>query len=130
MINFQFTKIKKLSQYAVIFGLLAMPLLVRANLPSGNAITIDDVSGIVGIIARFMIAMSMVCAVIFIVLSGIMTMVAQDDPKKFSNGLLRLKHAAIGAGVVLATGVIINTVAALVDRSFFCQISILGICLY
>ncbi|HEY4496332.1 MAG TPA: hypothetical protein VJC04_03185, partial [Candidatus Paceibacterota bacterium] len=124
------TKIKKLSQYAVIFGLLAMPLLVRANLPSGNAITIDDVSGIVGIIARFMIAMSMVCAVIFIVLSGIMTMVAQDDPKKFSNGLLRLKHAAIGAGVVLATGVIINTVAALVDRSFFCQISILGICLY
>ena len=130
MINFQFTKIKKLSQYVVIFGLLATPLLVRANLPPGNAITIDDVSGIVGIIARFMIAMSMVCAVIFIVLSGIMTMVAQDDPKKFSNGLLRLKHAAIGAGVVLATGVIINTVAALVDRSFFCQISILGICLY
>ncbi|MEK7645520.1 MAG: hypothetical protein AAB374_00150 [Patescibacteria group bacterium] len=130
MLKFQIPKIRIAIPYVVILGFLALPLLVQAELPPGSAITIDDVSGIVGIIARFMIAMSMVCAVIFIVLSGIMTMMAQDDPAKFSKGLLRLKHAAIGAGVVLATGVIINTVAALVDRSFFCQISILGICLY
>ena len=124
------TKLKRLSQYIATLGLLAIPLLVKADLPPGNAITIDDVSGIVGVIARFMIVMSMVFAVIFIVLSGIMTMMAQADPGKFTAGLLRLKHAAIGTGVVLATGVIINTVAALVDRSFFCQISIIGICLY
>jgi len=130
MINFQFTKIKRLGQHITIAGLLMMPLLVRAELPPGNAITLYDVDNIVAIIARFMIVISMVLAVIFIVLSGIMTMMAQADPGKFKNGLLRLKHAAIGAGVVLATGVIINTVASLVDRSFFCQIRILGICLY
>jgi hypothetical protein len=109
---------------------LATARTAFADLPAGNAITLDDINNITQIIARFMIVMSMVGAVIFIVLSGIMTMMAQADPTKFKNGLLRLKHAAIGAGIVLATGVIINTVGALVDRTFFCQISIIGICLY
>jgi len=130
MFKFQIPKIKTVVRHIAILGLLALPILAQAELPAGNAITLYDVDNIVGIIARFMIVISMVLAVIFIVLSGIMTMMAQADPKRFSNGLLRLKHAAIGAGVVLATGVIINTVAALVDRSFFCQISLLGICLY
>ena len=128
MTKFQIPKIGAITTSFMVF--LTSTRTALADLPPGNAITIDDVSGIVGIIARFMIVMSMVLAVIFIVLSGIMTMMAQADPAKFSKGLLRLKHAAIGAGVVLATGVIINTVATLVDRSFFCQISILGICLY
>lgn len=100
-----------------------------ANLPAGNPITIVDVDGIIRTIARFMIGISMVLAVIFIVLSGIMIMMAQANPGKFTEGLLRLKHATIGAGVVLATGVIIATVASLVDRSFFCQFSILGVCI-
>lgn len=98
-------------------------------LPPGNPVTLGEIDSIIVIIAQFMIVTSMILAVIFIVLSGIMTMMAQADPGKFSNGLLRLKHATIGAGVVLATGVIIATVASIVDRTFFCQISILGICI-
>jgi hypothetical protein len=57
-------------------------------------------------------------------------MSAGADSAKFKDGMLRLKHAAIGAGVVLAAGVIINTVYALVDRSFFCQLSVVGVCLF
>ncbi len=101
-----------------------------AALPAGNAITIDDVSGIIGVMTRFLIATSMVFAVLFIVLSGIMFMVSQGDPGKFKEARARLNSAIWGVAVVLATGVIINTVASLVDRSFFCQISLLGICLY
>ena len=128
-------ELKKKSFRNFISGLIPtscflIPFFALADLPPGNAITTDDISGIVGIIARFMIVISMVLAVIFIVLSGIMTMMAQADPGKFTNGLLRLKHAIIGVLVILAVGVIINTVAALVDRSFFCQISILGRCIY
>lgn len=126
--------IKKFKKYFFAIPAVLTAVLMAgsalAALPAGNAITLDDISGIVGVIAQFMIGISMVLAVIFIVLSGIMTMMAQADPGKFANGILRLKHAAIGAGVILATGVIINTVAALVDRSFFCQISVLGICLW
>ena len=126
--------IKKFKKYfwavPVILAMVLMASSALAQLPPGNPITIDDISGLVGTIARFMIAISMVVAVIFIVLSGIMTMMAQADPGKFANGLLRLKHAIIGAMVILATGVIINTVAAIVDRSFFCQLQVLFICLY
>ncbi len=129
MINF--LKTEKVRQYVVAFGLLIMPTVSWASdLPAGNPITIDDVSGMISLAARFLIVTSMVCAVIFIVLSGIMIMLAQADPGKFKTGLLRLKHAIWGVAVVLATGVIINTVAALVDRSFFCQVSLLGICFY
>lgn len=101
----------------------------RADLPAGNPVTIDDVSGLIGLVANFLIITSMVLAVIFIVLSGIMIMLAQSNPTAFTKGLTRLKHAIYGVAVVLATGVIINTVAALVDRSFFCQVRLLGICL-
>lgn len=126
-----FQEIKKyLLAIPIVSAAVLLATSALADLPPGNAITLFDVDSIVHIIAQFMIGISMVLAVIFIVLSGIMTMTAQDDSGKFSAGLLRLKHAAIGAGVVLATGVIINTVAALVDRSFFCQVSLLGICLF
>jgi len=114
----------------IISAVLLMATTALADLPPGNAITLDDINGIVNIIARFMIVISMILAVIFIVLSGIMTMMAQADPGRFTAGITRLKHAIIGVGVILATGLIINTVAAIVDRSFFCQISFLGICLY
>jgi len=128
-------ELKKKSFRNFISGLIPascflIPFFVLAELPPGNAISLDDIDYIVYIIADFMIITSMVLTVIFIVLSGIMTMLAQADPGKFKDGLLRLKHAIWGVAIILASGVIINTVGALVDRSFFCQISIVGICLY
>ncbi|MDP4001595.1 MAG: hypothetical protein Q8P69_00920 [bacterium] len=125
--------IKKLKKY--FFAIPAVSLMTfmatsaLANLPPGNPITFNVITVLVTDIAQFMIVTSMILAVIFIVLSGIMTMMAQANPSRFSNGLLRLKHATIGAGVVLATGVILATVASIVDGSFFCQISFLGICI-
>ncbi len=125
--------IKKLKKYLFAMPAVLVVALMATSalaLPPGNPVTFNVITTIVVNIAQFMIVTSMILAVIFIVLSGIMTMMAQADPGKFSNGLLRLKHATIGAGVVLATGVILATVASIVDGSFFqCRISILGICL-
>ena len=103
---------------------------VASGLPAGNPVTIDDVTNIVAIIAQFMVVTSMIVAVACIVLGGIMVMTAQGDSSRFKTGTAWVKNVAIGAGVVLGTGVIINTVASVVDRTFFCQISLLGICLY
>lgn len=125
-----FHMFKKYILSALLVTVFAATSPALAQLPAGNPITIDDVGGIVNIIARFLIIMSMVVAVIFIVLSGIMTMAAQADPTRYKNGLARLRHAIIGSAVVLGTGVILNTVAAIVDRSFFCQVQVLFICLY
>ncbi len=104
--------------------------VARADLPVGNAITLDEVDSIAGTIARFMISISVVCAVIFIILSGIMMMAAQSNPEAFSKAQQSLKVAIYGTFVVLGVGVIMNTIAALVTRDFFCRLSVLGICLY
>lgn len=112
---------------AIIF---ALPVIAYADLPAGNAITLTDVDNIAHLIARFLIVTSMILAVIFIVLSGIMVMLAQADPTRFKNGITTLRRAILGVMIILATGVIINTIAGFVDRSFFCQISLLGICIY
>ncbi len=130
MINFQLKKIKQKAHYFTAIAFLALPILARADLPAGNAVTLDDVDGILGIIARFMIVMSMVVAVIFMVLGGIMIMTAQADPGRFKTGTAWVRNVVIGSAVVLGSGVIMNTIVALVDRSFFCQISLLGVCLY
>jgi preprotein translocase subunit YajC len=125
--------IQKLKKLLLAVPVMSTIILVAesalADLPPGNAITLTEIDGIVRLLAQFLIVMSMVCAVIFIVLSGIMYMMAQADPTRFKNATTRLKHATIGAGVVLATGVIIATVASLVDRTFFCQFGVFGICL-
>ncbi len=111
---------------------MALPLLSLAytDLPPGTAVTFSEIDSLVRLVMDFMIGIGGVLMVIFIVISGIMTMSAGADSAKFKDGMLRLKHAAIGAGVVLAAGVIINTVYALVDRSFFCQLSVVGVCLF
>ena len=110
--------------------LMLAPILARADLPAGNAINVADVTNIVASLAQFLIVISMVIAVICIVLGGIMVMTAQADPGRFKTGIAWVKNVAIGAAVVLGSGVIINTVASLIDRSFFCQLSVLGVCLY
>jgi len=104
--------------------------MASAQLPPGNAITFDEVDNLVRYLARFIIGISLTIAVVMIVWSGITMMAAQSNPTKFANAGLRLHNALIGIGVVMATGVLINTVAAIVDRSFFCQVSVLGICLW
>ena len=109
---------------------MAMPLFANAELPPGQAVTLDEVNNIFGTIARFLIGVSATLAVIFIIISGIMIMTAQGDPAKYKKGREMLKTAIWGTFVVLGVGVIINTVAALVTRSFFCQLSVLGVCLY
>lgn len=110
--------------------ILTAPMIARADLPPGNAVTLGDVTNIVATLGEFLVIMSMVVAVICIVGSGIMIMTSGSNSGQFTKGITWLKNAALGAGVALAAGVIINTVAAVIDRSFFCQIGFLGICIY
>lgn len=118
-----------LSVSTVIGGLLS-PFFAKAELPAGNPITFNALDNIGLIILQFLMSISIVALVISFVLSGIIVSYSGDDKTKFAKGLAMLKSTIWGAFIILGTGVIINTVAALVDRTFFCQIQVIGICLW
>jgi membrane-associated HD superfamily phosphohydrolase len=90
--------------------------LVPASLPvTGTPVTLSEIQDRIQTVAQFLIVVSMVIAVIMIIYGGIRWMIVSDpaEAKKIViNGI-------IGAAIVLAVGVILQTVAGLVTRSFF-----------
>lgn len=103
----------------VMFASLAA-YIPQPTLPvSGQAVTLAEVQDKIELAARFLITISIVVAVIMIVYGGIMYMVSRGDPGKSKSAKDIIKNGIIGAAVVLAVGVILQTVAGLVTRSFF-----------
>ena len=100
-----------------------------ADLPAGKPITITEVDILIGRVAQFMVVVSVLIAVIMIVWSGITYMYAGSDTTKITEAQTRLKNSMIGAAIVLGVGVIIQTIAGIVTRDFFCQFQFLGVCI-
>lgn len=100
-----------------------------AQLPPGNPITLDEIDMLVARLARFVMVTSVILAILFIIRAGITYMTAGADSTKVGEAQAQLKSGIIGAFIVLGVGVIINTVAAVVTREFFCQLSVLGVCI-
>lgn len=114
------TTFKKLGRVAIPLTLVLLPMLVfAASFPnptspvSGGAITLIEIQNRIEQIASFLIIVGVILAVIFIIWGGITYMV---DAEK---GKARLLSGIIGAAVVLGVGVILQTLAALVARTFF-----------
>ena len=102
---------------------------ILAALPPGKPITFNELDYLISRVATFVMFTSVTLAIIFIVRAGITWMYAGADTTKVTEAQGQLKSGIIGAFIVLGVGVIINTIAAVVTREFFCQLSILGICL-
>lgn len=102
---------------------------ILAQLPPGEPITFDELDKLIERVAQSVLVISVLLAVIFIVRAGVTWMTAGADTKKVDEARAQLKSGIIGAFIVLGVGVIINTIAAVVTREFFCQFSILGICI-
>ncbi len=100
-----------------------------ADLPPGQPITLPEVDSLISQVAQFLLVVSVLIAVIMIVWSGITYMYAGADAAKVTEAQGRLKSAIIGAAIVLGVGVIIDTIAGIVTRGFFCRFSLLGICI-
>ncbi|MEK7121703.1 MAG: hypothetical protein AAB857_03270 [Patescibacteria group bacterium] len=100
-----------------------------ADLPAGKPITITEVDILIERVAQFMVVVSVLIAVIMIVWSGITYMYAGSDTTKITEAQTRLKNSMIGAAIVLGVGVIIQTIAGIVTRDFFCQFQFLGVCI-
>ena len=119
------TKFHKVASRGVIIAMALMPALVLAQLPTptspyaGAPITLTDVQGLIETVARFLILVSVVIAVIFIVWGGIAYMSAGDDTSKSGAAKSRIVNGIIGALVVLAVGLILQTLASLVNWTVF-----------
>jgi hypothetical protein len=80
---------------------------------SGAPVTLSEIQDRIQQVAQFLIVISMVIAVIMIVYGGIRYMTGDAKAKSI------VFQGIIGAAIVLAVGVILQTVAGLVTRSFF-----------
>ncbi|MBI4158303.1 MAG: hypothetical protein HY505_01625 [Candidatus Yanofskybacteria bacterium] len=119
-------KISKTTLVALAVVAVLMPVLVLAQqLPvpqpptTGQAITLIEIEALIKRIAQFLIIVSVIIAVIFIIWGGVMYMAARGDETAATNAKTTIFNGIIGAAVVLGVGVILQTLAGLITRSFF-----------
>ena len=103
---------------------LLMPVLVFALVTptppvGGLPITLDDIETRIEQVAASLVVFSVVLAVIFIIWGGIAFMTAGGDETKAGAAKTRIWNGVIGAAVVLAVGVILQTLASVITRTFF-----------
>lgn len=92
---------------------------VSADLPQGQPITQSEIEDMIATVANFLLIAGVILAVIFIVIAGIKYMYAGSDTGKVGEAQTMLKNGIIGAAIVMGVGVIIQTIAALLNRQFF-----------
>ena len=118
-------KIKKISRWAVPAAMASLPFLALAalvptltNVP-GTGITLGEIETIIRNIATFLVVISIILAVVFIIIGGIMYMAERGNDEMVEKAKKTIFNGIIGALVVLAVGVILQTLAGIVARSFF-----------
>ena len=118
------TNFKKIGEFVIPVTLALMPALVFAQIPpvpvaGAGAITLIEIQNLIQRIAGFLIVVGIIIAVIFIIWGGITYMTAGGDATKAATARTRIFNGIIGAAVVLGVGVILQTIAGLVARTFF-----------
>lgn len=119
--------IMKILQVALVLTLVLAPTLALAALPNptppiGNpddAIRLRTIEDIIQRAAQFLIVFGVILAVIFIIWGGITWMMAGGDEDKAGAAKTRIWNGILGAAIVLGVGVILQTLSALITRSFF-----------
>lgn len=115
----QLTKIAGVT--LAVAALLAPVVVFAVTLPnpsspvSGTGITLSEIESIIQRIAEFLIVFGVIIAVIYIIIGAITWMVTADWEKAKE----RIKGGVLGAAIVLGVGVILQTLARLITRSFF-----------
>jgi hypothetical protein len=116
-------KFKKLSKYVAPVATALMPVLAFAQqLPnptppiSGKAITFGTIMEFVKLAAQYLIIIGVILAVIFIIWGGIIWITAGSSDRA-KTGKTTVMNGIFGAGVVLGVGVILQTLAYVVQNS-------------
>ena len=116
-----------MKKYLAVSGvafLVLLPLAVLAQLPTATVPVVPgtdltEVENLIRRVAQFFMVIGVVLALIYIIYGGIVWMNAGSDPTKITNATTRMKQGAWGALIVLAVGLILQTLAKVVTRTFF-----------
>ncbi len=92
--------------------------------PLSEPVSLSEVGYLINIIGNFFIIIAPLLFVISIVLSGIWYMKAGADSGALARAKSWLGYSIVGGLIIFGVGVIINTVAGLISRQFFCQVGI------
>ncbi|TSC91292.1 MAG: hypothetical protein G01um10142_20 [Parcubacteria group bacterium Gr01-1014_2] len=116
--------IKKYAAVSAIAMLVLLPVVVLAQLPTVNppvvpGTTLTEVENIVRRLAQFILIIGVVAALIYIVWGGIAWMRAGGDDTKIKAAKTQIWSGVWGALVVIAVGLILQTLAGVVTRVFF-----------
>jgi len=95
----------------------------------GPGLSLAEIGTLIARVGSFFTSIGVLFAIIAIIISGIMYMRAGGSPEAIGKAQAWLKNALIGAFIVLAVGLIINTIANVVTRQFFCRLIIFGQCI-
>ena len=119
-------KFNKIAQISIASVAIMMPLLAFAQLPvptnpvaAATGLTLSEIEQRIVDIAQFLIVISVIVAVIFIIWGGIKYVMAGDDAAKAGSAKSTILNGVIGALVILAVGIIMQTLANVVARTFF-----------
>lgn len=115
---------KKYLVISAVALLVLMPVFVLAQLPTVSppvvpGTTLTEVENIIRRIAQFVLVIGVIAALIYIVLGGIEWMRAGGDDAKIKTAKTRIWSGVWGALVVIAVGLILQTLAGVVTRVFF-----------
>lgn len=115
------TTLAVLAVVAVLMPVLVLAAVLPVPQPptAGQAITLVEIEALIKRIAQFLIIISVIIAVIFIIWGGVMYMAARDNEDQATKAKTTIFNGVIGAAVVLGVGVILQTLAGLITRSFF-----------
>ena len=99
-------------------------IIPSTPLPGQKPITVIEAIGLVSNIGNFLIIIGPVILVAALVISGIIYASAGDNTGRVDKAKAWFKNAIIGGLIIFGTGVIINTIAMIISRQFFCQAGI------
>lgn len=126
----QLVEYQKVRKLVIVFIISNMNFLEIAQIVippppvQGQGLTLAELSGIIATIGSFLTSTGVIIAIIAIVFSGIMYMKAGGSPDAVKKAQSWFKNAIIGAFIILAVGLIINTIANVVTRQFFCTLQV------
>ena len=112
-----------------------IPTYVGHPIPGNEPFTLVTFNNIIGTVANFMIIVAPILIIIALVLSAITIMSGGANPGLATKGKQWLGYSIYGALIIFGAGVIINTVAGIVSRDFFCQaginiLNIINVCVF
>lgn len=91
---------------------------------SGRGLTLAEIAVLIAQVGGVLQSVAVILAIIAIIVSGIMYMNAGADENKIKKAKGWFRNALIGALIIMAVGLLINTIANIVSRQFFCRIYI------